>query len=492
MFGRDNADARAKLEALDRSQAIIEFDLDGVILHANKNFLKALGYSLEEIKGKHHSIFVEPKLKQAAEYKQFWASLKHGDFEQSEYKRIGKGGREVWIQGSYNPVLDSHGKPYKVVKFATDITAQKLIDADYRGQIEAIGRSEAVISFKLDGTILTANDNFLNALGYTLDEVRGKHHSMFVEAEHRKSEDYRSFWDALGRGEYRSAEYKRIGKGGREVWIQASYNPILDMNGQPFKVVKFATDVTSQVMERFRRNEVQKGIDRDLDGVTHIVADVSDQAAAAAAASLQTSANVQTVASSAEEMAASVSEISRQVAEALMVSSNAVEQAAQTNEIVSGLADSAQKIGEVVELINDVATQTNLLALNATIEAARAGDAGKGFAVVANEVKSLATQTSRATDEIRQQISSVQDATREAVRVIGVIGETITKINEISEAIASAVEEQSAVTQEVSSNMQTAAEGVDSISQAMNRIARSSQDVDHAVTEVKVASHSLS
>ncbi len=245
----NNNDKTAKLEALSRSQAIIEFTLDGIIIDANENFLKAMGYSLEEVKGKHHSMFVDPSYVKSSEYKKFWEKLGRGEFESNEYKRLGKGGKEIWIQASYNPLLDKRGKPYGVVKYATDITAQKLKNADYIGQIEAIGKSQAVIQFNLDGTIIDANENFLKAMGYTLEEVKGKHHSMFVDPSYAKSGEYKKFWEKLGRGEFESSEYKRLGKGGKEIWIQASYNPIMDMNGKPFKVVKYATDITARKLE---------------------------------------------------------------------------------------------------------------------------------------------------------------------------------------------------------------------------------------------------
>ena len=240
------ADYAGQVAAIRKSQAVIEFSMDGTVLDANDNFLKALGYRLEEIQGQHHSMFVEPAYKQSSEYREFWAALNRGEYQAAEYKRIGKGGKEVWIQASYNPILDPDGKPFKVVKFATDMTEQKLRNADYMGQIAAISKSQAVIEFKMDGTVLSANDNFLKALGYTLDEIKGRHHSMFVDEAFRQSYEYKEFWAALNRGEYQAAEYKRIGKGGKEVWIQASYNPIMDLNGKPFKVVKYATDITPQ------------------------------------------------------------------------------------------------------------------------------------------------------------------------------------------------------------------------------------------------------
>jgi methyl-accepting chemotaxis protein len=240
------ADYAGQVAAIRKSQAVIEFSMEGTILDANDNFLKALGYRLEEIKGQHHSMFVEPGYKQTSEYHEFWAALNRGEYQAAEYKRIGKGGKEVWIQASYNPIMDLNGKPFKVVKYATDTTSQKLQNADYVGQIAAIGKSQAVIEFNMDGTVLTANDNFLKALGYTLDEIKGRHHSMFVDEAFRQSYEYKEFWAALNRGEYQAAEYRRLGKGGKEVWIQASYNPIMDLNGKPFKVVKYATDTTPQ------------------------------------------------------------------------------------------------------------------------------------------------------------------------------------------------------------------------------------------------------
>jgi methyl-accepting chemotaxis protein len=486
--GRDKI---ARLEALDRSQAVIEFDLDGTIVTANQNFLTALGYTLAEIRGRHHSMFVDPRERESVEYRRFWEELRAGKFQRAEYRRIAKGGREIWIQATYNPLLDRSGKPYKVVKFATDVTVEKLQAAENRSQIEAIGRAQAVISFDLDGKILDANQNFLAALGYSLAEITGRHHSMFVEPAFRESAEYRRFWDDLRAGRFQQAEYKRLGKGGREVWIQASYNPVFDVSGKVVKVVKFATDITAQVSERLRRAEAQKVIDRDLGAITDAVSRTNEQAAAAASASTQTSANVQAVASGAEELAHSVSEISRQLAHALEITTEAVGQADRTNSTITTLVSTTQKIGEVVDLINSIAAQTNLLALNATIEAARAGEAGRGFAVVASEVKNLATQTSKATEEIGAQIAEVQNNTRQAVDAISGISSTIGKINEISTAIATAVEEQEAVTRDMSENMQTAAVGVETITRGMNEIARSTHEVDEATRKVKEASRAI-
>src|ERR1700731_2813296 len=252
MFSRSNSVAQAALaqvEAISKSQAVIEFNPDGTIVTANENFLKTLGYSLGEIQGKHHSMFVEPAMRESAAYREFWAKLNRGEFQAAEYKRVGKGGKEVWIQASYNPMLDRNGKICKVIKFATDITAKKLGSMEDAGMIAAVGRAQAVIAFNLDGTIITANENFLKTLGYSLGEIQGKHHSIFVEQAEKDGAAYRAFWAALNRGQYQAAEYKRLGKGGKEVWILASYNPVLDDTGKPFRVVKFASDVSAQKLK---------------------------------------------------------------------------------------------------------------------------------------------------------------------------------------------------------------------------------------------------
>lgn len=239
------SDFEGQVNAIGRSQAVIEFDLQGKILFANDNFLNALGYTLDEIVGKHHSLFVEPQYANSHEYRQFWSELQAGTFQSAEFRRFTKSGKEIWIQASYNPIFGADGKPYKVVKYATDVTEAKRRNVNFQGQLEAIGKAQAVIEFDLNGIVQTANENFLNVLGYSLEEIQGKHHSLFVESQYANSFEYRQFWDDLRAGKYKAAEYKRIGKGGKEVWIQASYNPILDPNGKPIKVVKFATDVTA-------------------------------------------------------------------------------------------------------------------------------------------------------------------------------------------------------------------------------------------------------
>lgn len=239
-------DYEGQVNAIHRSQAVIEFDLYGVILNANENFLKTVGYDLQEIQGKHHSMFVESDYASSLEYKQFWKNLAEGKFEAGEYMRVGKDGKEIWIQASYNPIFDGRGNPVKVIKFASDITEQKKKTADYEGQINAISRSQAVISFDLTGTILDANENFLQTVGYDLSEIKGKHHSLFVDPDYAESAEYKHFWENLAAGKFDAGEYMRLGKDRKEIWIQASYNPIFDATGKPVKVVKYASDITEQ------------------------------------------------------------------------------------------------------------------------------------------------------------------------------------------------------------------------------------------------------
>ena len=251
---RQAIDAAGKVDAIGRSQAIVELALDGTVLDVNSNFEATMGYSLDEVRGRHHSTFVDPAEAAGQAYRDFWASLGEGRFTSGEYRRFAKGGREVWLQATYNPIRDPEGRVFKVVKFATDVTAAKQRSADHAGQMTAIGRSQAVIEFALDGTILDANDNFLAAMGYGLDEIQGRHHGLFVDDAYRASPEYHAFWDELRGGAFKAAEFRRLGKGGREVWIQATYNPILGTDGRPFKVVKFASDITAQVQQRAKFN----------------------------------------------------------------------------------------------------------------------------------------------------------------------------------------------------------------------------------------------
>jgi methyl-accepting chemotaxis protein len=323
-----------------------------------------------------------------------------------------------------NPILDEDGNPFKVVKFATDVTRQKLATADTAGQIAASRKSQAVIEFKMDGTVIDANQNFLDLLGYTLTEIKGKHHRTFVDPAEQGKPEYEAFWAALNRGEYQSAEYKRIGKHGKEVWRQASYNPILDLNGRPFKVVKYATDVTEQARMRLKTERAREMIE--------------------------------SVAAGSEEMSASIREISDTMGKSRENALMAVDQVESADVQAQKLNTAAQSMGGIVDLIGNITGQINLLALNATIESARAGAAGRGFAVVASEVKNLANQAKVANDKISRAIESLNGISSKVVGSLTRIKVAIDNVTEFVTSTAAAVEEQSTVTADMSTNMQRA------------------------------------
>jgi methyl-accepting chemotaxis protein len=296
---------------------------------------------------------------------------------------------------------------------------------DNDGQVSAIRKSQAVVEFHMDGTIRSANQKFLDAMGYTFSEIEGKHHSIFVEPSERDSPGYREFWQSLNRGQYQAAEYKRMGKGGREIWIQASYNPILDLNGKPFKVVKYATDITAQALARMKAERARALIDQ--------------------------------VAAGSEAMNSSIREISESMVKSRQTTTAAVHRVEAADVQAQRLSSTTHAMGGIVKLIGDITGQINLLALNATIESARAGEAGRGFAVVASEVKNLANQAKQATDKISQEIESLNGVSNDVVSTLGAIKSAIESVNEYVTSTAAAVEEQSAVTSDMSSNMQRAA-----------------------------------
>ncbi|WP_295558401.1 methyl-accepting chemotaxis protein [uncultured Stenotrophomonas sp.] len=498
----DRAELEAQVAALHRVQAVIEFALDGTILQANDNFLQAMGYRLDEIQGKHHSLFVDPEQARSAEYRDFWARLGRGEYDAGQYRRFGKGQREIWIQASYNPVLDRQGRPYKVVKFATDITAQKLQAADSAGQLAAIAKSQAVIEFSMDGRILSANENFLAVTGYSLDEVRGQHHSLFVEPDHRSSDEYRRFWEKLGRGEYDAGQYRRLGKGGREVWIQASYNPILDLNGKPFKVVKYATDITAQVHENQAMQravaqtrevvaaakqgdltrrvatadkqgsiaELCEGVNSLVEAMAAIIGQIKFAADTIAVGATEIAQGNSDLSQRTEQQAASLEETAVSMKGLAETVQRTATNARQASQLAGGAADvaarggsvvhevvetmavinaSSRRIVDIIGVIDGIAFQTNLLALNAAVEAARAGEQGRGFAVVASEVRALAARSAAAAREIKQLIgTSVEQVAAGALLVdragatmSAVVG-SIGRVTEIVSAISTASADQ--------------------------------------------------
>ncbi|AZS80934.1 methyl-accepting chemotaxis protein [Achromobacter spanius] len=365
--GMQKADLHGQISAIHKAQAVIEFDLQGHVLRANQNFLDTMGYSLDEVLGQHHAMFIDPSERESAEYAEFWHKLGQGAYDAGRYRRVRKDGRDVWLQASYNPIFDKHGRPLKVVKYATDITDQQQRQADTEGQLAAISKVQAIIEFELDGTIIRANELFLKTVGYQACEVEGRHHSMFVRPEEARGEAYKEFWRKLRAGKYDTGQYLRIGKNGRQVWIEASYNPIFDAEGRPFKVVKFATDITTRFTAAQTLRVAVQGLTENAER-----------------------------ASQANALALDASQIAEQ-------GGKTVQGVVHT---MSAITESSRRISEIIGVMDGVAFQTNILALNAAVEAARAGAHGKGFAVVAAEVRSLAQSSAAAAKEIKGLITT--------------------------------------------------------------------------------------
>lgn len=474
------------LSALDKSQAVIEFNLDGIILNANANFLAAMGYSLEEVQGQHHRMFAEPDYAASKEYQEFWEILRRGEFQAGQYKRLAKGGREIWIEASYNPIMGKNGKPYKVVKYATDITQKSLEHAQQTSMVNAISRSQAVIEFELDGTIIKANENFLSVMGYDLSEIQGKHHSMFGEPELVASPEYKAFWEKLRKGEFQAGQYKRIAKGGKEIWIEASYNPILDMNGKPFKIVKFATDLTPRKQENAKlASDFETNVQALVQNVVSASGTIEVTTGGLAKSAEETSSQANVVAAATEELSASVGEIADQVSNSVRIASDAMEEVKRSEQLVSELVEAAGKIGEVTALISEIADQTNLLALNATIEAARAGEAGKGFAVVASEVKTLAASTAKATEEITAQIAEIQNVSETTAKAMHEVTGVMQQVNDISGTISSAVDQQAQATREVSANIIGVQNAAGETGEASSRMVQVTSEMSGTATDLQ-------
>ncbi|NLS00677.1 PAS domain S-box protein [Rhizobium sp. P38BS-XIX] len=509
-FGLDSA---AVLDALSRSQAIIEFDLEGNILTANDNFCKALGYQRSEIIGRHHRMFVLPEEAGSAEYKAFWAKLARGEYDQCQYRRRAKNGQEIWIEASYNPVF-RFGKPYKVVKIATDITAIRRKSAEDEGKLAALSRAQAMIEFTPDGKILSANENFLAALGYGLDEIVGKHHSIFCEPDYARSQEYRAFWEELRGGHFSTGQFMRLGKGGKRVYIQASYNPILDEKGQVFKVVKFAIDVTDRMQaveelgsalerlsqcniritldtpfvgefERLRRdfNKSIGEFQKTLVNVLGQTGDVSKSSQEVREASELLAERSRDQAIALEETTAALGEITstvrsstentketRQLVQSARASTAASTEVVQkTVSAMQRIETASREISQIIGVIDEIAFQTNLLALNAGVEAARAGEAGKGFAVVAQEVRELAQRSANAAKEIKSLINNSGAEVLEGVRLVGETGKALNEIDVLVKHIDGNVDKIAKAADE-----QTA--GLGNISRAVDRLERMTQE----------------
>jgi methyl-accepting chemotaxis protein len=424
-----NAEHESRVKAIDRSQAVIEFDLEGKVLGANENFLALMGYEAGEIVGKHHRIFCDPAATTTEAYRSFWETLGRGEYESGEYERIAKGGRSVFIRATYNPVFDLRGRAVKIVKFASDVTETKLRNAMHEGKVNAIDRSQAVIEFDLEGHVLSANENFQRVMGYSARELVGEHHSKLCHDEYVVTEEYRDLWLRLRKGEFVSDRFRRRGKFNREVWLQATYNCILDIHGNPSRVVKFAHDITDQVLLENAIREKTSAMMESVTDLAQSIAVVANQTRSASAASRET----------------------REIA------TGGVEELRSVLQAIELIDKSSTEIGAIVRIIGEISNQTNLLAFNAAIEAARAGEHGVGFSVVAGEVRMLAEKSSQAARDITQLIEQTiarvssgtqvttraKDAFEDVVRGVGLTDGSMSEI-------AAAMQSQEATAREVS------------------------------------------
>ena len=411
-----NAEFIGKVAAIERAQAVVEFDLGGYVLTANQNFLDVMGYTLAEIQGKHHRTFCDPVFAATNEYAIFWERLGTGEFAAGEYKRLGKGGREIYIQATYNPILDMAGRPVKVVKFASDVTGAKMRTNEIEARVNAVDRSQAVIEFDLEGFVLSANENFLRTMGYSAREIVGQHHSVFCTQDYTRSVEYRDFWLRLAKGEVIAGRFHRKGKYDRDVHIQASYNPIVDLSGDVVKVVKYAYDVTERVEREDRIDEGTRAMNASVRGLSTSIDDIAQSSQTASVLAEETHGNAE------------------QGVEALRAS----------REAISLIQKSSVSISEIVRVMGDIANQTNLLAFNASIEAARAGEHGVGFSIVAGEVRKLAERSFEAAQQIgklieesAERVQQGSEVSKRAEDAFERIVESVSRTNEAIRTISS-------------------------------------------------------
>jgi methyl-accepting chemotaxis protein len=526
MFGKTQGEAGgadAVLRALDRSLAIIEFDRSGRILTANANFCRAMGYDLAEIRGQHHRLFVTPEYAASAEYKAFWDKLGRGEFDTGEYLRLAKGAHPVWIQASYNPVLDGAGQVLKIVKVAADVTAEKLKTAEFEAKMMALTKVQAIVDYKPDGEIITCNQLLLDITGYaTRQDLIGRHDRTLVDPAEAKGEDYAALWRKLKDGEYVAGAFRRIGKGGKELWLQASFNPIFDLDKKVVKIIMYASDITelTQGLARMASKRLDQPIDtskaavlgrlradfnqaheilRDTliqvgDGAGAVRSGVEELASAADDLSRRTeqqAATLEQTAAALDEITATVRNSAGRADEAQAAIAVANEDAAKGAVVVreavqamDGIAGSAKEIGQIIGVIDEIAFQTNLLALNAGVEAARAGDAGRGFAVVATEVRALAQRSADAAKEIKALISSSSAQVNAGVGLVRATGEAL-------ERIIAQVSDINGVISDVAVGAREQSTGLAQVNTAINEMDRVTQQNAAMVEEATAAARSL-
>lgn len=535
---------QAQWAAINRVMAVIEFDLQGRILTANQNFLQLMGYRLDELVGQHHRLFVDAQTAASSDYHQFWQRLNNGECLADRYPRVTKSGRCVWIEASYNPVFDKHNRPVKIVKFATNITSRVEAEFDAKGRLDAINRAMAVIEFDLEGKILAVNDNFLQVMGYSRQEVVGHHHRMFVESSYAQSSEYPRFWNRLARGEYFARTYKRVAKGGRIVWIEATYNPIFGSDGKPVKVVKYAMDVSANPNTRLLKNVVQDAVDlleavakgdltrdfrqeyRDYEltmfyplvlqlqaaiqqmlqslqssvgeasKVSHTVRDVAQSVSGNAeqlrlGMQSQLSA-LQTMASQMQAMNHSVQTNTQTSQEVAVMARNMQQQTKegmsvmqQTINAMQAMSASSTQIVDIVAMIDAISFQTNLLALNAAVEAARAGEHGRGFAVVAGEVRELANKSANAAKDIRQLIGDSLARIQTGTRLADQSGDMLDAINHHITQVAEKVDQ-------IAQSSTVQSDVIQQVSYSVNQVERITEANNEQVHSANAAAESLS
>jgi methyl-accepting chemotaxis protein len=481
-FGKSNKLLEEKNQALEENYAVISFNIDGTILDANSNFLNALGYTLSEIIGAHHRMFCETNYANSQDYRTFWSELSNGKSQISDFLRIKKDGEPIYIRASYSPIKDSNGTVYKVMKFAQDITDEKLLNMYYKGQLSAINKSQAVIEFEPSGKIVKVNENFCNTLGYSENEIMGKHHRIFCKDSYVNSSEYTKFWQELNNGQFQSGEFQRFGKNNKEIWIQATYNPIFDFNQNVVKVVKYAIDITDKKQaskEVVSSRENLSNSLEDLNLATKVMSEEvqttmkgSEEISSAIALVNEAVANITT---KIQYMLNSIKDISKSSKKANNISMEAKNKFGMTTSSINKLNEESQKIGETVSIISQIAFQTNILSLNAAVEAATAGEAGKGFAVVAQEVRNLANRSDEAAKEITTAIELIQSLTTESLGSIHNISQIIDEISKMSENMTSEISDQESLSTEVADITVQTSGDLNEITETMNGVSKSAE-----------------